>query len=52
VPFAYTSKRFSVLNHGMIYASGLLSVVFGLFVSYQTGIAGGLFTSHPHWTPH
>jgi high-affinity nickel-transport protein len=52
VPFAYTSKRFSAWNHGMIYASGLLSVVFGLFVSYQTGIAGGLFTSHPHWTPH
>jgi high-affinity nickel-transport protein len=52
VPFAYTSKRFSVFNHGMIYASGLLSVAFGLFVSYQTGIAGGLFTAHPHWTPH
>jgi high-affinity nickel permease len=52
VPFAYTSKRFSAWNHGMIYASGLLSVLFGLFVSYQTGIAGGLFTSHPHWTPH
>jgi len=52
VPFAYTSKRFSVFNHGMIYASGLLSVVFGLFVSYQTGIVGGLFTAHPHWTPH
>jgi len=52
VPFACTSKRFSVVNRGMIYASGLLSVAFGLFVSYQTGIAGGLFTSHPHWTPH
>jgi sulfite exporter TauE/SafE len=52
LPFAYTSKRFSLLNHGMIYASGLLSLFFGLFVSYQTGIAGGLFTAHPHWTPH
>jgi high-affinity nickel permease len=52
VPFAYTSRRFSAWNHGMVYASGLLSVCFGLFISYQTGIAGGLFTSHPHWTPH
>ncbi|AXC09482.1 HoxN/HupN/NixA family nickel/cobalt transporter [Acidisarcina polymorpha] len=52
VPFAYTSRRYSAWNHRMVYASGLLSLCFGLFVSYQTGIVGGLFTSHPHWTPH
>lgn len=32
-------------------ASGLLSVGFGLLVAYQTGIASGLFTGHPTWTP-
>jgi high-affinity nickel permease len=51
LPFAYTARRFSAWNHGMVYASGLLSVCFGLFVSYQTGIVGGLFTGHPHWIP-
>jgi len=51
LPVAYTSRRFSAWNHRLVYASGLLSLCFGLFVTYQTGIAGGLFTAHPHWTP-
>jgi sulfite exporter TauE/SafE len=51
LPFAYTSRRSSFWNRGMIYVSGILSVCFGIFVSYQTGIVAGLFTSHPHWTP-
>jgi high-affinity nickel permease len=51
LPIAYTSHRFSAWNHRLVYASGLLSVCFGLFVTYQTGIVGGLFTAHPHWTP-
>ena len=32
-------------------ASGLLSMGFGLLVAYQIGIASGLFTGHPTWTP-
>jgi high-affinity nickel-transport protein len=51
LPISYTARRFSAWNHRLIYASGLLSLCFGLFVAYQTGIAGGLFTTHPHWTP-
>jgi uncharacterized membrane protein (DUF441 family) len=51
MPISYTSRRFSAWNHRLVYASGLLSLCFGLFVAYQTGIAGGLFTAHPHWTP-
>jgi hypothetical protein len=51
LPFAYTSRRFSTWNRGMVYASGVLSICFGLFVSYQTGFVNGLFTAHPHWTP-
>jgi high-affinity nickel permease len=51
LPFAYTSRRFSAWNRGMVHASGVLSICFGLFVSYQTGIVNGLFTAHPHWTP-
>jgi high-affinity nickel-transport protein len=51
LPVAYTARRFSTWNHRLIYASGLLSVCFGLFVVYQTGIVGGLFTAHPYWIP-
>lgn len=52
LPFAYTAIRFHSLNRGLAAASGLLSLCFGLFLSYQIGIVDGLFTSHPQWTPH
>ncbi len=52
VPFTYVSNRFSNLNRGLRVATGLLSLGFGLFLTYQIGIVNGLFTSHPKWTPH
>jgi high-affinity nickel-transport protein len=51
-PFAYTGKRFVGLNRGLGLASGVISVAFGLFLTFQVGFVGGLFTSHPHWRPH
>jgi hypothetical protein len=51
MPFALTSKRFSTWNRGIAVASGLLSLGFGLFLSYQIGFVDGLFSSHPRWTP-
>jgi len=33
------------------FASGLISLVFGLVIAYQICISNGLFTSHPIWTP-
>lgn len=51
MPFAFTSKRFSTWNRGIAVASGLLSLGFGLFLSYQIGFVDGLFSSHPRWTP-
>jgi high-affinity nickel permease len=41
-------RRFS---RQLALASGLISLGFGLLVAYQTGIASGLFTGHPTWTP-
>jgi sulfite exporter TauE/SafE len=52
MPFAFTVRRFSGWNRGMAVASGLLSLAFGLFLSYQIGFVDGLFTTHPLWTPH
>lgn len=51
VPFAYTGKRFATLNRGMSIASGLLSVGFGFFITYQISFVNGLFHGHPHWLP-
>ena len=50
-PFIHTARRYSGLNRGMTVASGLLSVGFGLFISYQIGFVDGLFSSHPQWEP-
>jgi high-affinity nickel-transport protein len=51
-PFAYTGKRFANFNRGLGVASGVISVAFGLFITIQIGFVDGLFTAHPHWTPH
>ncbi len=51
-PFAYTGKKFTSFNRGLAIVSGVISVAFGLFISFQIGFVDGLFTSHPHWTPH
>lgn len=52
MPFAFAPRRFSGFNRGMAIASGLLSLGFGLFLSYQIGFVDGLFSSHPRWIPH
>lgn len=35
----------------LAFASGLLSLAFGLVISYQICITNGLFSAHPMWTP-
>ena len=47
VPFAATGRRFARAQRGLRLASGALSLVFGVFVAYQAGSAGGLFTNRP-----
>ena len=51
-PFAYTRRRFAPFHRGLGVASGLLSLGFGLFITFQIAITDGLFAAHPHWTPH
>jgi high-affinity nickel-transport protein len=51
-PFAYTGKRFGSFNRVLGVASGMISVAFGLFIMFQIGFVDGLFSTHPHWTPH
>ena len=51
LPFVYTARRMAGWNRGMAIASGLLSISFGVLLSCQIGIGGGLFRAHPHWIP-
>jgi high-affinity nickel-transport protein len=51
-PFAYTGRKFTNFNRGLGVAAGLMSVAFGLFMTFQIGFVDGLFTANPHWTPH
>jgi uncharacterized membrane protein HdeD (DUF308 family) len=53
-PLVYTGTRtrFNRFNRIMTLASGLVSVAFGTFVTFQVGFVGALFTADPHWMPH
>jgi ABC-type nickel/cobalt efflux system permease component RcnA len=48
VPMALTGKNSS---RYLTFASGVVSICFGLFLVYQIGFVDGLFTSHVHWVP-
>jgi len=50
LPFAL-SPRQSRFAGRLRLASGLVSVAFGLLLTYQIGFVHGLFTAHPHWIP-
>ena len=51
LPIGYTGRKFSGWDNAISFASGLLSVGFGLFLSYQITVADGLFSAAPAWIP-
>jgi len=51
IPFAYTARRLAGFNRSLGVASGLSSLVFGIFLIYQIAFVDGLFTGYPHWIP-
>ena len=51
LPFIYATKSLPQVHVGFRVASGVLSLLFGLFLVYQIGFVNGLFTSHPQWKP-
>lgn len=52
VPVRAASARFGSLEHIMARATGVLSILFGLFLAYQIGFVNGLFVGEPTWSPH
>ena len=51
VPFTFSENRFARLHRGLGLASGLVSLIFGLFIVYQMGFVNGLFAQTPKWVP-
>jgi high-affinity nickel permease len=51
VPLAFAGDRFAKLGKYLGVISGMASLCFGSLLVYQLGFLGGLFTSHPQWTP-
>jgi len=51
VPLTFAGDRFTKLSRYLGAVSGMASLCFGSFLVYQLGFLGGLFTSHPQWTP-
>ena len=50
-PFTVAARRWPGLDHGIRFATGTLSIAFGLWLAWQIGVVDGLFTATPHWTP-
>jgi hypothetical protein len=49
--FRFFGSRNENFSRWLGFASGLLSLAFGLFLAYHIGIVNGLFSGHPQWTP-
>ncbi len=52
VPFAYTSRHFSMTHRRLQLATGLISIGFGILLTYKIGYLDGVFSAAPNWTPH
>jgi len=51
-PLAALAHRFHAAERHLGRVAGAASVAFGLFLAYQIGIAQGLLSDAPQWTPH
>jgi ABC-type nickel/cobalt efflux system permease component RcnA len=49
--FNFFGKKNKKFSQRLGLASGLMSLAFGVVLAYQIGVANGLFTGHPQWTP-
>ncbi len=50
--FSYGQKRFLRIGRHFGVAAGLVSVAFGVFLTYELAFTYGLLTAHPTWIPH
>ena len=50
-PAAYAGDRLAHLQHRIRFASGTVSLLFGVYLGCRIGFVDGLFTTAPSWTP-
>ena len=50
-PSLLAAAHLPSLQRSLRLASGVVSLVFGLYLAHKIGFGDGLFTSDPHWTP-
>jgi high-affinity nickel-transport protein len=49
--FRLVTNRFQYFSQRLAFASGLVSLVFGLFMAYRIAFVNGIFSMHPEWIP-
>jgi len=42
LPFAFSARKLTGIHHGLQTTAGALSIAFGLWYAYETGVASGL----------
>lgn len=52
LPLVYSERLSTRFTTGLRVASGMISIVFGLWLAWEIGIVQGLFSANPQWTPH
>jgi high-affinity nickel-transport protein len=50
-PSLLAAAHIPSLQRSLRFASGAVSLVFGLYLAHKIGFADGLFTSDPRWSP-
>jgi hypothetical protein len=51
LPIRFAAARFLAIDRHLRFASGALSLAFGLFLVREIGFGDGLFTANPSWNP-
>ncbi len=49
--FSFGQRHFVNVGRHFEWAAGLISLAFGMFVTYQIGFGAGLFAANPVWIP-
>ena len=51
LPATLASNRFGRMRRGLVIASGVASIAFGLILAHRVGVVDGLFAATPVWSP-
>lgn len=52
ISITFAKQKSESVHKYLVVTSGVLSLLFGVYVMYETGYEGGLFSSQVTWNPH